>query len=251
MVAGSGARRGTESLAARVSAGPRAVYGWASMQVRRRVSWSSAVLATVAAQLVACRQEPPPPPSSAPSEPVVLVGVDAKDFRCESLLSLAQLGELLGGRVRQLESASPTPIGVPSPCAYLLEAEGAAAAGWTFDLDCRDGMDARAEALFAQYQRTSAEVAARLAAEGPAGQRAAPSEVTAREVQVGARALDHHGQGLLFVDDDAPCYVRVVGPSAAGRLALATHLARALTPATAPMTRRRASSVAPPGPTRQ
>lgn len=184
---------------------------------------------------------------------MALVGVDAKDFSCESLLTLAQLGELLGGRARKLESAAPTPIGVPSPCAYLLEAEGSAAAGgtptgWTFDLDCRDGMDARAEALFAQYQRTSAEVAERLAAERAPGQRPATGEVTAREVQVGARALDHHGQGLLFVDDDAPCYVRVVGPTAEGRLALATHLARALSPATAPMTRRRASTLPPPRP---
>lgn len=204
-----------------------------------------------AAPLVACRQESAPAPRQAPEAPIVLVGVDARDFRCDSLLSLDQAGELLGGRARQLESAAPTPIGVPSPCAYLIEpqAEGSAAAGWTFDLDCRDGMDARAEALFAQYQRTSAEVAEQVAAEG-SGQRSAPGEITAREVQVGARALDHHGQGLLFVDDDAPCYVRVVGPTAAGRLALATHLARVLTPATAPMTRRPASSVPPARPAR-
>lgn len=203
-----------------------------------------------AAQLVACRQESAPAPRQDPEAPVVLVGVDPRDFRCDALLSLDQAGELLGGRARQLESAAPTPIGVPSPCAYLIEpqAEGSAA-GWTFDVDCRDGMDARAEALFAQYERTSAEVAAQTAADG-SGQRAAASEVTAREVQIGARALDHHGQGLLFVDDDAPCYVRVVGPTAAGRLALATHLARVLTPATAPMTRRPASAVPPPRPAR-
>lgn len=202
----------------------------------------------VAVLLVACRQESAPASRQAPDEPVVLVGVDARDFRCESLLSLAQAGELLGGRARKLESAAPTPIGVPSPCAYLIEAQaGGSAVGWTFDLDCRDGMDARAEALFAQYQRTSAEIAERLATEGSG---TAPGAVSAREVQVGARALDHHGQGLLFVDDDAPCYVRVVGPTPEGRLALATHLARVLTPATAPMTRRPASSVAPPRPAR-
>jgi hypothetical protein len=44
----------------------------------------------------------------------------------------------------------------------------------------------------------------------------------------------------LFIDDDAPCYVRVVGPEADRRMALARHLVSALTPATAPMTPRAA-----------
>ena len=60
----------------------------------------------------------------------------------------------------------------------------------------------------------------------------------AAEVAVGAKGLDHHGQGLIFIDDDAPCYVRVVGPDAARRLELAKLIAKNLTFANAPMTPR-------------
>jgi hypothetical protein len=58
------------------------------------------------------------------------------------------------------------------------------------------------------------------------------------EVAVGAKGLDHHGQGLIFIDDDAPCYVRVVGPDSARRLELAKLVAKNLTFANAPMTPR-------------
>ena len=45
-------------------------------------------------------------------------------------------------------------------------------------------------------------------------------------------------QGLIFIDDDTPCYVRVVGPSAAQRLALAKLISANLTLERAPMTPR-------------
>ena len=54
-------------------------------------------------------------------------------------------------------------------------------------------------------------------------------------MEVGAKALDHHGRGLLFIDDDAPCYVRVIGPDAPHRLELARLVAKNLTFANAPM----------------
>ena len=57
----------------------------------------------------------------------------------------------------------------------------------------------------------------------------------AQEVAVGAKGLDHNGQALLFVDDDTPCYGRIVGPDPARRLALAQLIAKNLRPATAPM----------------
>jgi hypothetical protein len=60
----------------------------------------------------------------------------------------------------------------------------------------------------------------------------------AAEVAVGAKGLDHHGQGLIFIDDDAPCYVRVIGPDAAKRLALAQLIAKNLTYENAPMSPR-------------
>src|SRR5690606_26433304 len=66
------------------------------------------------------------------------------------------------------------------------------------------------------------------------------------EVSVGAKGLDHHGQGLLFIDDDAPCYVRIVGPDAGRRLELAKAIAKDLTSATAPVPRQPMIGVACP-----
>jgi hypothetical protein len=119
-------------------------------------------------------------------------------------------------------------------------------------------MKQRADALFAQYTRTSGELieAYNVGADagpkpgvkidagvkdktidaGPEPVRRAPEAAT--DVQVGSKGLDHHGQGLLFIDDDAPCYVRVVGPDSARRLALAQLVAKNLTFANAPMTPR-------------
>jgi hypothetical protein len=179
-----------------------------------------------------------------------MVGISPSEFQCDVLATDEQMAELLGAPARRVESAATSSSGVASPCNYLATRAGSAAPeAWTFDLDCRDGMTARADALFAQYERTSAELvgmAATADAEPPrpagasAGSAARPRSrpELARQVDVGARALDHHGQGLIFVDDDAPCYVRVVGPDGEHRLALARHLAAALKPATAPMSPR-------------
>ncbi len=210
----------------------------------------------IAAALTAAACEPPK--KAAPPPPVeeerTMVGISPADFRCEVLATAEQVTELLGAPARPVDSATPSPNGVASPCNFLVSA--AEQEAWTFDLDCRDGMMARADALFEQYERTSAELvglAATTAAEpgssapktgsgsgAGSGEAAKPRRKPelAREVDVGARGLDHHGQGLLFIDDDAPCYVRVIGPDADKRLALARHLATALTLRTAPMSPR-------------
>jgi hypothetical protein len=137
-------------------------------------------------------------------------------------------------------SATPPPRGVPAPCSYQVTMP-AVMEYWTYDFDCRDGMKQRSDALFAQYKRTSAELIEAYNAAADAGIKPTDSGVVTKapedavEVQVGAKALDHHGQGLLFVDDDAPCYVRVVGPDAPRRLELAKAVAKNLTFANAPM----------------
>lgn len=200
----------------------------------------------------------------------MMVGISPSEFRCDVLATDEQMAELLGAPTRRVESAATASNGMASPCNYLTTRAGAASAeAWTFDMDCRDNMLTRANALFAQYERTSAELvgmAANVKADAEAGRPArnpapgssssASSSSTgggaagnapdkprarpelARQIDVGARGLDHHGQGLLFIDDDAPCYVRVVGPDGERRLALARHLAAALKPATAPMSPR-------------
>jgi len=185
----------------------------------------------------AAASDPPRPP------PRTLAGVYPENWRCESVATLDALGALLEGTVKQLDSAASVPRGVPHPCNYELQTQGLAY--WTFDIDCRDGMKQRADALFAQYKATSQDLVHEWNAKADAGA-IKPNDSgvdlhapePAAEVAVGAKGLDHHGQGLIFIDDDAPCYVRIVGLDAARRLEIAKLLAKNLTFANAPMTPR-------------
>jgi hypothetical protein len=197
----------------------------------RRSLWVLAVVAGCNDNRAAATDvEPAAPPRK-------LAGVYPDQWRCDSVASLATLGELLGGTAKQLDSALAVPAGLPHPCSY--EILGREPEYWTFDVDCRDGMKQRADALFAQYRESSGEAVARYAQldagtrPGDAGVARAPE--AAVDVAVGAKGLDHHGDGLLFIDDDAPCYVRVTGRDAARRLELARLIAKNLTLDNAPM----------------
>jgi hypothetical protein len=115
---------------------------------------------------------------------------------------------------------------------------------WTFDVDCRPDYEERAEILFAEYAKKSEELVAeyqkRTTGPGvkpPTDDAGVPLKgpQAASAAVVGRKALDHHGQGLLFVAGNAPCYVRVVGPDAARRLALAQLVDANLAEINAPM----------------
>jgi hypothetical protein len=202
------------------------------------------------------------PPTAVPR---ALAGVYPEQWRCDSVATLAALGQVLGGVVKQVDSALSVPHGLPHPCNY--EVSGRELEYWSWDVDCRDGMKQRADALFEQYKATSRELVEQYEAladagvqrQGAAGKPHGPHAAHADgahadgdagvelrapspavEVAVGAKGLDHHGQGLIFIDDDAPCYVRVVGKDAARRLELAKLIAKNLTFANAPMTPRAA-----------
>jgi hypothetical protein len=135
------------------------------------------------------------------------------------------------------------PRGVPHPCNYEVQAQTTEL--WTYDIDCRDHMKQRADALFEQYANDSAALVQHYNALSDAGA-IKPTDAGivshapegAAEVAVGAKGLDHHGQGLIFIDDDAPCYVRVIGPEFERRVELAKLVAKNLTFANAPMTPR-------------
>jgi hypothetical protein len=194
------------------------------------------------------------------AKPRPLAGVYPEQWRCDSVATLEALGQALGGTVKQIDSALSVPRGLPHPCNY--EVSGRELEYWSFDVDCRDGMKQRADALFEQYKLTSRERVEQYEALADAGaQRPGAggkphgrpehdahadgdagvelhAPAPAVEVTVGAKGLDHHGQGLIFIDDDAPCYVRVVGKDATRRLELARLLASHLTFANAPMTPR-------------
>jgi hypothetical protein len=169
-----------------------------------------------------------------------LAGVYPERFRCDSIVTTEALGAILGGTVKATEPQFKPPRGVASSCNYAVDPSGDA---WMFDFDCRDDYKQRADALFDQYRQTSAEnvaAFARIDAGAKPDRDAGPVRAPegAVEVSVGAKGLDHHGQGLIFIDDDAPCYVRVIGPDAARRLELAKLIQKNLTFANAPMTPR-------------
>jgi hypothetical protein len=204
--------------------------------------------------LASCSGEGSSTPQSKPTEEVrQLAGVYPERFSCDSIATTEVLSQVLGGAVRQIDTPSSVPRGLARPCTYELASQPPEY--WTFDFDCRDGMKERADRLFAQYTRTSEELVAHYNAAADAGPEAAalakpdpkrdagPEPVrrapeAAFEVPVGARGLDHHGQGLLFIDDDAYVARGVVGPDKDRRLSLAQLIAKQLTFANAPMTPR-------------
>lgn len=206
-------------------------------------------VAAIAVLAAACTKPDDRQPAAAEqvpeSAPKTLLGVDPDKFLCASVASLADLGAALGGQPRALDTAFSPPRGVPAPCNYVIgraAGDAGTSEAWTFDIDCRPDYQKRADFLFAQYTRTSGELVSAYAAEVGSGKPPAnDAGVVARapedafKVDVGLKGLDHHGQGLLFLDDDAPCYVRVVGPDAARRLALAQLVARNLSETVAPM----------------
>jgi hypothetical protein len=181
--------------------------------------------------------------SDPPARPRTLAGVYPEKWQCDSVVTLDTLAQLLGGTAKPVDTAVPVERGLPHQCIYEVQARDLER--WMFDVDCRAGMKQRADALFAQYKELSRDAIEHYASHPPAGGtkgRDAGVELhppePAVEVAVGAKGLDHRGQGLIFIDDDAPCYVRVVGGDASRRLELAKHLATHLTFANAPMTPR-------------
>jgi hypothetical protein len=151
------------------------------------------------------------------ARPTRLVGIDPMIYKCENLVTVEDVASALGGTITAAEVAFEPPPGTAAPCHYLRSFD-ASQEPWSFDLDCRKNALDTARSLIEQYQGTATRTDAGMSA-----------------AEVGKEAVDHHGQALLFIDDDTPCYVRVHGPNAEGRLSLARLLAEKLTMDTAPM----------------
>jgi hypothetical protein len=194
--------------------------------------------------IAACSQDAPSNAKPKPVEATLkLAGVFPDEFHCESITTLDALGQVLEGTARVIDTPMTVPRGVPKPCNYELQTTRGAEY-WTYDFDCRDDYKARADALFVQYREQGDALVQQYNALADAGIKPTDAGIAihaperAAEVDVGAKGLDHHGQGLLFIDDDAPCYVRVVGPDPLRRLELAKLIAKNLTFDNAPMTPR-------------
>ncbi len=204
--------------------------------------------------LVGCKSEADngKTPSDKTVEPTAkLAGVWPDRFQCDTITTVEQLTPIFGGTVHQIDNPAAVPKGVAHPCVYEVNTGQMTDAGmaimtvWTYDFDCRDNYKKTADALFDEYKKVNAEMIDEFDRQADAGMMK-PNDAgieyhrpgSSTEVAVGAKGLDHRGQGLLFIDDDAPCYVRVVGPDANGRLELAKLIAKNLTFQNAPMTPR-------------
>lgn len=204
-------------------------------------------LLLLAACAAACKTDAAPPAGTQKtSEPASqLAGVWPNMFRCDSIVTTAALSQLLGGEVKPLDNPTTVPKGIAPPCVYEIVKDGNAIDQWQFDFDCRENMKSTANALFEQYRTQNTDMINEWNAKADAGAFKAndagieynrPGDPV--EVAVGAKGLDHHGQALIFIDDDAPCYVRVAGRDATRRVELAKLLAKNLTFQNAPMTPR-------------
>jgi hypothetical protein len=194
-----------------------------------------------------CTTDATPQKEKVVETPTKLAGVYPERFECTTIATADALEGVLGSPTRAIDSPSSVPRGLPRPCTYEVAANPPEY--WTFDFDCRDGYKKRADDLFAQYRKYNADRIVQyntLADAGvpkakPVGDAGAPElhhPGLPTDVEVGAKALDHNDQGLIFIDDDAPCYVRIIGPEATRRLALAKLIAKNLSFANAPMTPR-------------
>jgi hypothetical protein len=173
-----------------------------------------------------------------------LAGVWPKDFQCSSIAAPAALSQLLGGDVKQAENPMQMPKGISAPCVYDVVRDNLVEQ-WQFDFDCRDNYKTAYDTLVQQYRKQNLEMIADWDHKSDAGL-FKPNDAGIEyhrpgdpiEVEVGSKALDHHGTALIFLDDDAPCYVRVAGKDTARRLELAKLVAKNLTFQNAPMTPR-------------
>jgi hypothetical protein len=222
--------------------------------------------------LAACsKTDAPVEENKKPVEPRKYAGVEPEKFDCNSIAAVQALAPVLGGEIRRTDPAmSPAP-GTPKRCEYDVtrkeepkdppkdgsaagKGSGSAKAAepttineqWSFDFDCRPTYKRDGETQMAQFKQLSADAQKHYqevldagtsksfnASDAGVETHAAPSG--ASDVQVGLKAVDVLGQGLLFIDDDAPCLVRILGPDAARRLELARLVAKNLTFANAPM----------------
>lgn len=191
----------------------------------------------------ACKTEAGGPAAhDKPTEPSTkLAGVWPEQFKCDSIATPAVLGPVLGGDAKQTDNPGTVPKGIAAPCKYEVTRDGVQEL-WQFDFDCRANMKATADALFEQYRKQNTEMIADWNHKADAGlfkpndagiEYNRPGDPV--EVPVGAKGLDHHGQALIFIDDDAPCYVRIAGKDATRRLELAKLIAKGLTFQNAPM----------------
>ena len=222
--------------------------------------------ANVVALLVlwGCAQENPYDPkheaakkaASMPKQPPKVVGIDPDKFDCTKFVSLEEIAKIAGGGEIVVDATGiATKAGTPAPCTYIKPHKYTEAEIKQMERE----EEARAKKAMSGRDTTIAEEVAAWGknldkvygisfdCRNPAQQEhlswmaqlKAKPESKARDVEVGkGGAIDHSGSHLIFLDDDTPCAVVVMGPDEPSRLALAQLVQGRLVLENAPMTPR-------------
>jgi hypothetical protein len=147
------------------------------------------------------------------------IGVYPSEFKCETVAPLPAVIDAVGQTVTLRAQQFEPQFGTPGACEYHGEevkpAEGIDAGpypSWSFDIDCRTLGLQSGERLMATYA----------------------ADETSVPIRVGKSGIDHRDTVLLFIDDDSPCSVRVLGRDREIRTALAELVAKNLTATNAP-----------------
>lgn len=153
----------------------------------------------------------PAPGATVPTQSRAVVGISPVDFKCDTIAPQARIEEIVAAPLQRVTTGFTPPEGVAAACHY--ESTAADRPGeWSYDIDCRERALGDARRLIDKN---------------------AP-EPDSVPVEVGREGLDHHNAQLLFIDDDAPCYVRIQARDQADRLAIGMMLADGLTRRNAP-----------------
>lgn len=189
-----------------------------------RTTSGIAAAALAALSFASCKKEakenPAPKVLAADDETMpAAIGVYPSEFKCESVAPLPDVISAVGQVVTLRPPAFDPQFGTPGACEYHGEekkpAEGIDAGpypSWSFDIDCRTLGLKSGKRLMATYAK----------------------DETSTPIRVGKSGIDHRNTVLLFIDDDSPCSVRVLGLGRERREALAKLVAENLTATNAP-----------------
>src|SRR5688500_16762047 len=140
---------------------------------------------------------------------VKVIGVQPDKFDCKSFLPDANT--VAGGEVIWVPADFAPQHGTTPPCGF--QKQGDESKAWAFSFDCRPVAESELDLLI----------------------KTKSAEPDTKMVQIGRKAVDHSRAQLVFMDDDTPCAVWVVGPDDVTRSQLAQLVLTKLNRENAPM----------------
>jgi hypothetical protein len=157
--------------------------------------------------LLACAESKPKQEIDAGT--VKVIGVQPDKFDCKSFLPEAS--RVAGGDVNWVPADFAPQHGTTPPCGF--QRQGDESKSWAFSFDCRPVAESELDLLI----------------------KTRSADPDTKIVEIGRKAVDHSRAQLVFMDDDTPCAVWIVGPDEATRAQLAQLVLSKLNRENAPM----------------